>query len=228
MDSKLLSGKEILDTWRAQGADHMDPLRFHYLEALQKRVPVHDGEAKRALQSRLSLHLQAYADALERSASDTLDSECAEALAETSRGTLGRLLEDIARQAGACGGRHAAGDDTGDETGDETGDSNFPKLRALDDFRKIWASVSSDSQARRSLEQSPTNAGPLNSASLVHRSLMLMRDLSPAYLQQFMSYVDALSWLEQLNDSGVLAANPIPKPGIGKVRARSKSRKRSA
>ena len=33
------------------------------------------------------------------------------------------------------------------------------------------------------------------------QSLGLMRDISPAYLEQFMSYVDALLWLDQA-DSG--------------------------
>ena len=45
----------------------------------------------------------------------------------------------------------------------------------------------------------PKNAAPLNSHHLVHRSLTLMRDLSPEYLDRFMSYVDALLWLDQAN-----------------------------
>ena len=58
---------------------------------------------------------------------------------------------------------------------------------------------------RQSLEQVPGNAGPLNSSSLVHRSLSLMRELSPGYLQQFLSYVDALSWMEQMNGGSASA-----------------------
>ena len=52
------------------------------------------------------------------------------------------------------------------------------------------------------LAKVPENAGPLNSQHLVHRSLTLMRDLSPEYLNRFMSYVDALSWLDQANAMG--------------------------
>src|SRR5690606_15761166 len=70
----------------------------------------------------------------------------------------------------------------------------------IDYFRNTWARVSANGLLRRSQAQVPDNAGPLNSSSLAHRALMLMRDQSPAYLHHFLSYMDALSWMEQLND----------------------------
>jgi hypothetical protein len=70
---------------------------------------------------------------------------------------------------------------------------SYPKLEALDYFREVWTKVSTERQLRQSLAQVPGSAGPHNSSSLVHRSLSPMRDLSPGYLQQFLSYVDALS-----------------------------------
>lgn len=218
MRSKPTPGQKILEVWRAQGADQLDLLRFHYLDALQRRVLDHGGEARRVLENRLSTQVKAYADDVERAARDSGNSDCAQILQTPAHGTLGSLLEAIATQTGARGDR--------DATGNQTPDQTFPEMAALADIRKLWASMRSESEVRRSLEQSPTNAGPLNSASLVHRSLTLMRELSPGYLQQFMSYVDALSWLEQLNDCGVLAANTANKPGSGKVRTKSKPRKR--
>ena len=50
------------------------------------------------------------------------------------------------------------------------------------------------------------NAGPLNSHHLVHRALLLMRELSPEYLNRFMSYVDSLLWIDQANGSMAAAA----------------------
>jgi hypothetical protein len=48
----------------------------------------------------------------------------------------------------------------------------------------------------------PKNAGPLNSHHLVHQSLTLMRELSPEYLTQFVSYVETLSWLDRAQTPG--------------------------
>jgi Protein of unknown function (DUF2894) len=97
-------------------------------------------------------------------------------------------------------------------------------LEALGEFRKIWSELRTDSQVRQSLEQVPTDAGPLNSGSLVHRSLTLMRELSPGYLQQFLSYVDTLSWMEQMNDGGALMTKEGPRTGSARKRARAKPR----
>ena len=77
--------------------------------------------------------------------------------------------------------------------------ASYPELPALDYFREVWSKVRTEKQMRQSLEQVPGNAGPLNSSSLVHRALSLMREVSPGYLKQFLSYVDALSWMEQMN-----------------------------
>jgi hypothetical protein len=93
----------------------------------------------------------------------------------------------------------------------------------LDYLRTVWSKVSAERQLRESLEQVPKNAGPLNSSSLVHRSLSLMRELSPGYLQQFLSYVDALSWMEQLN-GGALVTRDAPRAGNVRKSGRAKAR----
>ena len=49
----------------------------------------------------------------------------------------------------------------------------------------------------QALEQAPKNAGPINSHALLLRSLALMREISPDYLNRFMSYADTLLCLEQ-------------------------------
>ncbi|MGA7814139.1 DUF2894 domain-containing protein, partial [Caballeronia sp.] len=100
----------------------------------------------------------------------------------------------------------------------------YPELEVLDYFRETWSRVSTERQLRHSLAHVPGNAGPLNSSSLVHRSLSLMRELSPGYLQQFLSYVDALSWLEQMNGGGALADKDAPRSGSARKSARGKSR----
>ncbi|KDC02610.1 PF11445 domain protein, partial [Bordetella bronchiseptica E012] len=81
----------------------------------------------------------------------------------------------------------------------------YPELPLLDEFRQTWTRLSTDRQLRQSEQLVPENAGPLNSSHLAHRSLSLMQGLSPGYLQQFLSYVDALGWLEQLAASAAPA-----------------------
>jgi hypothetical protein len=51
-----------------------------------------------------------------------------------------------------------------------------------------------------------------------------MRELSPGYLQQFLSYVDALSWLEQMNGGGALAGKDAPRAAGVKKNTRSTPR----
>lgn len=204
----------ILDAWREQGADRMDPLAFHYLVALRRRAIGRDGDARRELERRLSDLIAAYAGDLARTAAHAAD---ASPIGIPARGMLGELADELAGRAASRNGGKVADDNAARAV--------LPELGMLDDFRKIWASVRSDSQVRRSLEDAPSNAGPLNSSRLVHRSLSLMRELSPGYLQQFLAYVDALSWLEQMNEGGVLAAQEPPQRDSGKPRTR-KPRKR--
>jgi hypothetical protein len=67
---------------------------------------------------------------------------------------------------------------------------------ALDDVRRLSTRARSESQVRQALETAPSNAGPLNSGSLVHRALVRMQGASPGYLDAFMGYVDTLARLE--------------------------------
>jgi hypothetical protein len=55
-----------------------------------------------------------------------------------------------------------------------------------------WSKLSVDRQVTQALHQAPANAGPINSHMLVLRSLTLMRDISPEYLNRFISYADTL------------------------------------
>jgi len=72
-----------------------------------------------------------------------------------------------------------------------------PELKTIRNFRNTWAKLSVDKQVAQALEQAPKNAGPINSHMLVLRSLALMRDISPDYLNRFMSYADTLLCLDQ-------------------------------
>jgi hypothetical protein len=207
----------MLDAWRERGADRLDPVRFHFIEALDRRAAGHAGEARRILDDRLSKLLETYADDLESAASKATDAGSAAALSEPARGALAGLVDYIASHAPADGHSPAAGHAA-------PRPPSYPELQVLDYFREIWSQVSTERQLRQSLEQVPGNAGPLNSSSLVHRSLSLMRELSPGYLQQFLSYVDALSSMEQMNGGGAVAGKRAPRTGSARKSARGTPR----
>lgn len=214
------SARATLDAWRECGADRLNPIRFHFIEALERRAAAHCGEARRLLDERLSGLIAAYAGDLERAASNAAETAAdpgsAASSAEPALDTLAGLVDYMSNPTPAGGNGPAANA--------MPRRSAYPELEVLDYFRQTWSKVRSEKQLRQSLKKAPDNAGPLNSSSLVHRSLSLMRELSPGYLQQFLSYVDALSWMEQMNGGSALPVKDAPRATTAKKSARNKSR----
>jgi hypothetical protein len=205
------SVRSTLDAWRERGADRLDPVRFYFMEALDRRAASHGGEARRILDDRLAKLIEVYAKDLENAESQT-------AIAgEPARSALAGLIEYMNFCAPVDGGRPTAGHPLSHP-------ASYPEMELLDYFRKTWTKVSAEKQFRQSLAQVPGNAGPLNSSSLVHRSLSLMRELSPGYLQQFLSYIDALSWMEQMNGGGTLPDKDAPRSAAPRKSTRGKPR----
>ncbi|UYB53248.1 DUF2894 domain-containing protein [Xanthomonas sp. AM6] len=209
--------------WRAQHGARVDPLRLRFIEALARRADAHQGQARRLLDQKLSALLDAYAADMagmpaaavgaDGGADTDTNAKHAGATPAAPRGPLGELLELFA--------------DAAPNTAASAAPIASAPVPALDDARKLWTELRSRSQLRQSLQQAPSGAGPLNSGVLVHRALALMRTLSPGYLQQFLAYVDTLSWLERMHEDGVLATRQNPSAAIGKKPARGKPRKRS-
>ena len=96
--------------------------------------------------------------------------------------------------------------------------------------RKLWDKVRTRSQLQQAEINVPEmeSTGPLNSAALVHRATELMRELSPGYLQHFLSYVDDLSWMERLSVAAAAPEKEAPRPatiGTKKPKAKPKARR---
>ncbi|NRE49892.1 DUF2894 domain-containing protein [Burkholderia pseudomallei] len=260
MDDVAARAQHTLDAWRERGADRLDPVRFRFIDALRRRAAAHGGDARRLLDARLAALIDAYAADLRRAESNGDACECAGAPApapasstspaptptapsttttspaassptEPARGPLAALLDYIGSRERPTA---SAPDETRAAPASSTA-SGRVALRAepelLDYFRETWSKLSADSQLRASLEQVPKNAGPLNSSSLVHRSLSLMRELSPEYLRQFLSYVDALSWLQQMNGDEAATGDEAARGAVGgggaSASAKKNTRKRS-
>ncbi|KRB03253.1 DUF2894 domain-containing protein [Lysobacter sp. Root690] len=217
MRDSQANARTVLDAWREQGADRMSRVRFQRIDALERRAASHDGEVRRLLDARLAELIAAYAADLETAAFPIATRDEDAATNTPASDAIGALVGYIAEQA-------ALRDEIAAD--DATPRPAFPELAALDDFRKLWSAVRVENQTRVSLEQVPTDAGPLNSGALVHRSLTLMREVSPGYLQHFMAYVDALTWLERMSDDGVLASDDTSQAAANGKRTRDKPRKR--
>ena len=207
MSLDAASAHATLAAWREQGAERLDPMRFHRMEALAARASRHEGEARRILDARLAELIEAYAG--------ELGNASARANTVQKSTALGDLVAHI--EAGtAARMEHAA-------TRDALPSASYPTLDMLDEFKKLWSTLRTSSQMRQSLEQVPENAGPLNSGALVHRSIALMRELSPGYLEQFLSSADSLSWIEQINANAPTASDAARAPSTRK-RAKAKPR----
>ena len=196
---------------RARGAQQLDPVRFQFIEALARRADPHSGAARAVMDGKLAQALQDCGDRLaqvlrvaNRAADDLANRDAAAdagaGAAQAPRSPLADLLRHIALQSPA--------EADGRLTPAGAALSTAPaELRTLRVFRSTWSKLRVDQQLTESLAKVPENAGPLNSNLLVLRSLALMRETSPAYLKCFMSYVDALLWLDQAS----VAAAPAKK-----------------
>jgi len=204
MDGDIAIGlPQRLDAWRAQGAHRLDPVRFGLIESLARRIGAHEGQARQLLDARLATLVAEYARDVATSVVVDADAPADAA----TPGVLGALLEQMPHRAIEA--------------------DAYPELPLLDRFRTLWAGLRTQAQMRQSLEPVTADAGPLNSAVLVHRSLTLMRTLSPGYLQHFIAYVDALSSLERMRQSGTSASTDAPARVDGTRKpTRSRTRKK--
>lgn len=170
-----------------------DRVRLLLIEALARRAAAHQGEARRILDDRLAALKTAHEHALAQAQARDGDAVTAQAARPQSQGgPLAQLVRDIALQRGPAASLPFAA----------SGESET--LRYL---RSTWSRLSADKRLTQSLAKVPDKAGPLNSHQLVHRALSAMRDASPDYFHHFVSYVDALMGLDQLNGAGAASAS---------------------
>lgn len=205
-----------LAAWRERGDHRFDPVRFRFIEVMARRADAHGGAARRLLDDKLLGLISAYGDDLDKasSAAGGDASRSAAAPRQACRGPLAELVDHIASQTSLH--RNSA-------TANDAVPTSFapPELKSLTYFKSTWSRLSADRRLTQSLAKVPDKAGPLNSHHLVHRALTTMRELSPAYLEHFMTHVDALLWLDQAN-SGSPAVADVPRADNPKKAARGR------
>ena len=181
-------------------------VRARFAQALARRADAHAGAARRVLDDRLA--------ALMATPAASRDEPSQADIAPSPRGALAELVAHAAREktspvlASASKPREAAPDK-----------AVASDQRTVQFFKRTWSRLSADQRLAQARATLPDNAGPLNSHHLVHRSLTLMRELSPEYLERFVGYIDALQWLEQANEAAQDSANAARAAGARKSMA---------
>jgi hypothetical protein len=226
-----------IEAWRASGAHLRDPVRFRLIDALCRRAQAHRGATRRVLDERLTQLIAAHEARLALPApvhdhvvASRPSSPCptathravpavrAAAARPVHRSALRSLLDELAHPAPAAALPGAARPQTL-----EPPTPAPAELKAVRYFKRTWTRLSAEQRLTQALSKVPENPGPLNSNHLVHRALLLMREGSPEYLHRFMSYVDTLLWLDDLQAAAFNA-----KPSVREAGERKPSRQRGA
>lgn len=117
-------------------------------------------------------------------------------LNEAVKGRICWHLEQVEQVLAACSQTHRSQVDVPPIQWPAGGADRVEPLATWQAMRQWHAGHQIRRQLQRSLEQAWRHAGPLHSERLVQQSLMRMNSISPAYLQRFLTHVDALAALE--------------------------------
>ncbi len=179
----------------SEDAAQRDPLGWHHIQVLAERTRTQSGLTQVLLQAKLNsalAQLQARLAAQKKPHTPHIQPY------SHTPSPLSALLRDMAAPSAErpmSPGGHGRMDN--------------PRMAQ---FRQQLGKISVQKQVTQAIAQAPQNAGPINSHMLVLRSLGLMRDLSPDYLNRFMGYVDTLLFLEDSGQNKAVARkNALPK-----------------
>lgn len=209
-------------------ADAKTILNEQMAATLAKRAALHEGEVRRLLDERaaqLDDGAVRYALPPARASSEASLAD-ADADADADAGTVAVATDQVVEASREAVATSSVSLTSLVELLTEAAHARsqaMPTADTVDHFRRLWSTVRTESQLRQSMQQAPDNAGPLNSAALVHRAIGLMRGVSAGYLQHFLSYVDDLSTIEALLGSAA-TAKEVPRVASVKKRARVKGK----
>jgi len=205
----------LIASLRESGAGQFDPVGLHYIESLSKRAVEQQGSIKHLLDAKLMQALMAFKARFDLAQGD------AEGVVARSTEQYPHAANDLQQFFDASDfrglRRFVAALETREQCASlsalvrqlaqhspDNSDARVEKnagyrleLKTIRDFRNTWSKLSVDKQVTQAFDQAPKNAGPINSHMLVLRSLAMMRDISPDYLNRFISYADTLLCLDQ-------------------------------
>lgn len=168
---------------REAGVHTRDPVGWHYLQTLSSRTAAQTGAAQALLEEKLGRAIDAFEAGIEQALP-------APRSGPTVASPLAQLVQDM---QGDRTLRSAPAAQPGSAGPASRLPNESPRIRQ---FRRQLHSIGVQKQVRQAVAQAPQNAGPINSHMLTLRALVLLRDLSPHYLERLMTQVDTLLRLE--------------------------------
>ena len=177
MSTTASAWQTLQATLQSADAARLDPVGWHYIEVLAEHARTQKGTAQSLLNDRLVKALSDFKARLD-AASTAQKPAC-----DATPSPLAVLLRDMSPTTQAI------------QSGKSLSwRSESPRIQQ---FRQQLSKISVQKQVTQAIAQAPQNAGPINSHMLVLRSLGLMRDISPDYLNRFMGYIDTLLCLDE-------------------------------
>jgi hypothetical protein len=209
-----------LEALREQGGAHFDPVQFRFLASLAQRLATLPEPPPGTL-AKLDTQLNEYQSALAQ-AKATLEiaGEAGDNPAQF-RARLRQAQPPAAPSAFAQLHQSYSAAPTEDDPEDNNtlasllkqqekqvladNDASVPslppkqrELNALRQLRSQRQAYQTQQRIDDAITHTPSDAGPLNSHRLVTRSIETLRELSPAYLEHFVNYLDTLMSLEKI------------------------------
>lgn len=193
-----------VEALEASGAANFDMLRFHYLKAFQRLALKLPPSMARRLQQRIVSQAESLATRMAQRNARTLNKDAPEPEGHRppQRSPLAALIQHL----------HDLNHDTEDQATTPSATQSAPELKSVRRFRESLRRRQSEKAVARAVAERPENPGPLNPQMLMIRSLALLRDLSPAYVNRFVTYAESLLWLEdtQTTEEPAKALRPAP------------------
>ena len=184
----------LLQRLQDAGAAQFDAVNWHYIQTLSARSLMQTGPAQALLLSKLQHSLLALEARMAQSAPQRTKGSRSPA---PTPSPLAVLLQDMAPS------KLPAATPIDSHTLSTHRES--PRVRQ---FRQQLRQISVQKRVSSAIAQAPQNAGPINSHMLVLRALGLMRDISPDYLNRFMTHVDTLLCLQHAEHKRPSPAKP--------------------
>lgn len=205
--SETTASDTLMQSLRDAGAAGVDAVGWHYIEVLAKRTQSQSGPAQTLLRDKLLQALQAFEVRLTEHQAVTTSDPAPAAVPSP----MATLLQDMAPPLQDAPVRAAI-----DLFGTHR---ESPRVRQ---FRKQLRQISVQKRVSKAIARAPQNAGPINSHMLVLRALGLMRDISPDYLNRFMTHVDTLLCLQESEQRRMATRGAAPRKAATSSKAKNK------
>ena len=185
--------QSLVASLRSEGAANFDAVGWHYIEVLHERTCGQTGLAQQLLTEKL---VKLLVDFKARFEAGQKPPQALPLPPMEPPSPLANLLNDMVQ--------HLPTEDSTRMGKTFNWRVESPQVKK---FRQALGKISVQKQVAKAMAQAPHNAGPINSHMLVLRSLGLMRQCAPDYLNRFMAYTQTLFYLD---DAGKVR-QPAPK-----------------